>query len=160
MVTKAIDKIRTGEGIQQQDLVISKSLRHDIEKYRSLFAHVSAAIQLLSNNGGVDKHPTKGDTIQYIYTNSKHNNPLCRVVPLEILQKVGEKDGKQNSKTLNYYDKDKYREMILDAAETVLKFLGFDRTLYENPMNNRKKKMKWYEELHEERTKDIQAEMV
>jgi DNA polymerase elongation subunit (family B) len=81
-----------GEGIQQQDLVISKLLRQDIEKYRSLFAHVSAAIQLLSSNGGVDKHPTKGDTIQYIYTNSKLNNPLCRVVPLEILQKVGEKE--------------------------------------------------------------------
>ena len=62
----------TGEGIQQQDLVISKLLRQDIEKYKSLFPHVSAAIQLLSNNvGGVDKHPTKGDTTQYIYTNSK-----------------------------------------------------------------------------------------
>ena len=38
------------------------------------------------------------------------------MVPLEILQKVGEKekDGKENGKTLNY-DKDKYREMILDA---------------------------------------------
>jgi hypothetical protein len=55
---------------------------------------------------------TEGDTIQYIYTNSQHKNPLCRVVP-EILQKVGEKekvDGKENGKTLNYYDKDKYRE--------------------------------------------------
>ena len=50
--------------------------------------------------------------------------------------------------------------MILDAAETVLKFLGFDRTVYENPRNNKKKKKKWYEELHEERTKDIQAEMM
>jgi hypothetical protein len=59
--------------------------------------------------------------------------------------------------TLNYYDKDKYREMILDAAEAVLKFLGFDRTVYENPRNNRKKK-KWYDELRNERTKDIQAE--
>ena len=49
--------------------------------------------------------------------------------------------------------------MILDAAETVLAYFGFDRTLYENPRNNRKKKMKWYDELHEERTKDIQAEM-
>jgi DNA polymerase elongation subunit (family B) len=110
LVTKAIDKIRTGEEIQQQDLVISKLLRQDIEKYKSLFAHVSAAIQLLSSKGGVDNHPRKGDTIRYIYTNSQHRNPLCRVVPLEILQKVGEKDGKQNSKTLNYYDKDKYRE--------------------------------------------------
>ena len=159
MVTKAIDKIRTGEGIQQQDLVISKSLRHDIEKYRSLFAHVSAAIQLLSNNAG-GKRPSKGDTIQYIYTNSKHNNPLCRVVPLEALLKVGEKenDGKENGRTLNYYDKDKYREMILDAADTVLGYFGFDRSVYETPRKNGKRK--WYEEMHEERTKDIQAEML
>jgi DNA polymerase elongation subunit (family B) len=157
LVTKAIDKIMTGEEIQQQDLIISKLLRQDIEKYKSLFPHVSAAIQL-SSKGGVDNHPRKGDTIQYIYTNSQRRNPLCRVVPLEILQKVGEKDGKQNSKTLNYYDKDKYREMILDATETVLKFLGLYTTVYENPRNNRKKKMKWYYELHEERTKDIQAE--
>jgi hypothetical protein len=61
--------------------------------------------------------------------------------------------------TLNYYDKDKYREMILDAAETVLKFFGFDRTVYGMPMKNRKKK-KWYEELHEERTKDIKTEIL
>jgi DNA polymerase elongation subunit (family B) len=159
LVTKAIDKIRTCEGIQQQDLVISKSLRHDIEEYRSLFAHVSAAIQLLSNNAG-GKRPSKGDTIQYIHTNSKHNNPLCRVVPLEALLKVEkENDGKENDKTLKYYDKDKYREMILDAAETVLRLFGFDRTVYGNPVDKRKKK-KWYEELHQERTKDIEAEML
>ena len=113
---------------------------------------------LLRSRGG-GKYLTKGDTIQYIYTNSQHKDPLCRVVPLEILQKVGEKDGKQNSKTLNYYDKDKYREMILDVAETVLKFLGFDRTVYGTQRNNRKK-MKWYQELINERTKDIQVEMM
>jgi DNA polymerase elongation subunit (family B) len=145
-----------GEEINQQDLVISKLLRQDIEKYKSLFAHVSAAIQLLSNIEGGGKCPSKGDTIQYIYTNSQHKNPLCRVVPLEILQKV-EKDGKEEKSTLNY-DKDKYREMILDAAETVLGYFGFDRTVYENPENNRKKKKKWYQELQDERTKDIQAE--
>ena len=50
--------------------------------------------------------------------------------------------------------------MILDAAETVLAYFGFDRTLYENPSNNRKKKMKWYDELQDERTKDIRAEMM
>ena len=48
--------------------------------------------------------------------------------------------------------------MILDAAETVLKFLDFDRTTYGMPMKNRKRK--WYEELREERTKDIQSEMM
>jgi DNA polymerase elongation subunit (family B) len=160
LVTKAIDKIMTGKEIHQDDLVISKLLGQDIEKYKSLFPHVSAAIQCyqLNNKGG--KYPTKGDTIQYIYTNSQHKNPLCRVVPLEILQKVGEKgkDDKGNGKTLNY-DKDKYIEMILDAAETVLGYFGFDRTVYENPRNNRKKR-KWYDELHKERTRDIQAELL
>ena len=41
--------------------------------------------------------------------------------------------------------------MILYAAETVLKFLGFERTVYGTPRNNRKRK--WYEELQDERTK-------
>jgi len=50
----------TGKGIQQQDLIISKLLRQDIEKYKNLFPHVSAAIQLLINTeGGIDKYPTK-----------------------------------------------------------------------------------------------------
>jgi hypothetical protein len=62
------------------------------------------------------------------------------VVPLEILQK--EKDGKEEKINLNY-DKDKYREMILDAADTVLGYFGFNRTIYENSGNDRKKK-KWH----------------
>jgi DNA polymerase elongation subunit (family B) len=156
LVTKAIDKIMTGEDVYQEDLVISKLLGQEIERYKSLFPHVSAAIQLSNIEGG-GKCPTKGDTIQYIYTNSQHKNPLCRVVPLEILQK--EKDDKENGKTLNY-DKDKYREMVLDATETVLGYFGFNRTVYENPRINRKKEKKWYDELHEERTRDTQAEMM
>ena len=48
LVTKAIDKIMiSGDDITQDDLVISKSLGQDIIKYRSLFPHVSAAIQLI-----------------------------------------------------------------------------------------------------------------
>jgi DNA polymerase elongation subunit (family B) len=61
LVTQGIDKIMTGEDIRQQDLVISKLLRQDMEKYRSIFPHVSAAIQLSNETG---KHPLKGDTIQ------------------------------------------------------------------------------------------------
>jgi hypothetical protein len=49
--------------------------------------------------------------------------------------------------------------MILDAAETVLGYFGFDRSLYGMPMKNGKKR-KWFEELQDERTKDIQAEMM
>ena len=37
------------------------------------------AIQL----SGEDKHPSKGDTIKYIYTDSQHKNPLCRVISVE-----------------------------------------------------------------------------
>lgn len=81
----------TGEGLDDKDLVISKLLRQDIQKYRSLFPHVSRAIQSR-------KYPLKGETIQYIYTDSKHNNPLCRVIPIENIQSVPS------------YDREKYRE--------------------------------------------------
>jgi hypothetical protein len=46
----------TGEGLDGKNLVISKLLSQDIEKYKSLFPHVSAAIQLR-------KYPLNGDTI-------------------------------------------------------------------------------------------------
>ncbi len=59
-------------------------------------------------------------TILYIYTDSKHNNPLCRVTPIENLE------------SLPQYDKGKYKEMILDATTTVYNFFGFDRTIYSN----------------------------
>ena len=68
---------------------------------KSVFPHIPAAIQSR-------KYLLQGDTIQHIYTDSKHNNPLCRVTPIE------------NFASLPAYDKEKYKEMVLDAAETVL----------------------------------------
>jgi DNA polymerase elongation subunit (family B) len=67
-------------------LVVSKLLGQNIIKYRSLFPQVSAAIQL-SNK---DKHLTKGDTIKYIYTNSQHKNPLCRVASMDPINEKKE----------------------------------------------------------------------
>lgn len=61
-VTETIDKIMTGEDVQQQDLVISQLLTQDINKYKGLFANVSVAIQIHNNNSG--KYPMKGYTIQ------------------------------------------------------------------------------------------------
>ena len=53
LVTKAIDRIMIGgDDVTQDDLIISKLLGQNIEKYRSLFPHVSAAIQL---SNGEDK---------------------------------------------------------------------------------------------------------
>ncbi|MFL6360431.1 MAG: DNA polymerase domain-containing protein [Nitrososphaeraceae archaeon] len=142
LVTQAIDTIMTGEGLDDKDLIISKLLRQDIQKYKSLFPHVSAAIQSR-------RYPLKGDTIQYIYTDSKHNNPLCRVTAIE------------GSKSLSSYDKEKYREMTLDAAETVLAHFGFDRTAYSSfKKNNGKRKWRWFEELKEQRARDIEAELL
>ena len=43
--TKTIDKVMTGE-LGLKDLIVSKILRQDLYKYRSLFPHVSAALQL------------------------------------------------------------------------------------------------------------------
>jgi hypothetical protein len=67
----------------------------------------------------------------------------------------------ENLQSLPPYDKEKYKEMILDAAETVLGFFGFDRTVYGNlKRNNGKRKWRWYEELREQRTRDIETEML
>ena len=102
------------------------------------------------------------DTIQYIYTNSQHKNPLCRVVPLELV-KEEEGQGQGIKQNLPNYDKEKYREMIIDAGESVLGIFGFDRTVYDGNFEKTKKgrtrRKKWYEELREERIKDIQTEM-
>jgi hypothetical protein len=64
----------------------------------------------------------------------------------------------ENLTSLPQYDKEKYKEMILDAAETVLGFFGFDRTVYSNNKTVRRKK--WYEELREQRVRDIETEMI
>jgi hypothetical protein len=45
----------------------------------------------------------------------------------------------ENIQSLPKYDKEKYKEMILDAAETVLGFFGFDRTVYSNIKKGRRR---------------------
>ena len=146
LVTKTIDKIMLGgEDITQGDLVITKLLGQDLINYKNLFPHVSAAIQLSIRK----KHPSKGDTIKYIYTNSQHKNPLCRVASIDSTNGL---EGKQD------YDKEKYKEMILDAAETVLGYFGFDRNIYGNGKNTGTRKWKWLQELKREREQDIKIE--
>jgi hypothetical protein len=47
--------------------------------------------------------------------------------------------------------------MILDAAETVLGFFGLDKTVYSNSKKGRRN---WYEELREQRARDIETEVL
>ncbi len=139
LVTRTIDKVMTGE-FELKDLVVSKMLRQDLTKYRSLFPHVSAALQLTD----AGKSLIRGDIIQYIYTDAAHKNPLRRVMPLDLISE--ERD----------YDKEKYRVMLLESAQSVLGYFGFDRTVYGDSI--RKKKRKWWYELREEREKDVETE--
>jgi DNA polymerase elongation subunit (family B) len=138
LVTKTIDKVMTGE-LELKDLIVSKIPRQDLYKYRSLFPHISAALQL--SEGGVPL--TRGDTMQYIYTDAAHSNPPRRVTPVEFIE-----EGREQ-----VYDKEKYREMLLEGAETVLGYLGFDRTLF--GLTNRTKYRKWWHQLRDQRQKDI-----
>jgi hypothetical protein len=66
--------------------------------------------------------------------------------------------------SVNYlppYDKEKYKEMLLDAAETVLEFFVFNRSTYSSlKRNTGRRKWKWYEELREQRVRDIETEML
>jgi len=132
LVTQAIDKIMIGEGIEQRDLVITKLLRNGVHNYKSIFPHVAAAIRLSSQG----PTPMRGENIQYIYINSKHKNPLCRVVPVLT---------KEKEEVVKSYDKVKYLELLLNAAETVLGYFGFDGSVYksENKGIRSSKHKKW-----------------
>jgi hypothetical protein len=85
------------------------------------------------------------------FTDSQHKNPLCRVVPIYNTQK---NNGKTN------YNKEKYRELILEAAETVLSYFGFDRNLYGSKKNIGPKKWRWLQELRLERENDTRTEVI
>jgi hypothetical protein len=61
--------------------------------------------------------------------------------------------------SLPKYDKEKYEEMVLDAAETVLGLFGFDSNVHTNVKRNNGRR-KWYEELKEQRARDIETEML
>jgi DNA polymerase elongation subunit (family B) len=84
----------------------------------------------------------RGDIVQFICTDAAHKNPLRRVMPLDLFREEHD------------YDKEKYREMLLEAAESILGYFDFDRTIY----GDRKKNRKWWDELRQERRKDIETE--
>ncbi len=135
-ITESIDKLMDGN-VQITDLVISKLLRQNIEKYRSLFPHVSAAIRL--NVSGVTTN--RGDNIQYIHTDSNHTDPLQRITPARLISSEN-------------YDKEKYVEMLLDSAEAVLSIFEFSRSLFGF---DRKKAYHWWDEIYQQRERDIES---
>jgi DNA polymerase I len=135
-ITQSIDKLMNGE-VQITDLVISKLLRQNIEKYRALFPHVAAAIRL--NVSGVITN--RGDNIQYVHTDSNHTDPLFRITPAKLISS-------------DKYDREKYLEMLLDSAEAVLAVFGFNRSLLGI---EKKKSQHWWDEIYQQREKDVES---
>ena len=113
LVTEAIDDLTKGK-VPPEDLVVSKTLKKTVTQYRSVFPHVSAAIQLASRGRSIEP----GERVNFIYTDADHRNPLCRVAATELLDRK------------IYFDREKYRDMVLDAAETILSTFGFTKRTY------------------------------
>ena len=112
-ITKTIDKVMTGE-IAFEDLIISKQLRMNIHNYRSIFPHVADPMQL-SNN----ERASRGDNIEYLYTDSQHQNPLSRVVPAQFIRNNDDLD----------YDREKYKEMQLKQLNLQQLVISFGKCM-------------------------------
>jgi hypothetical protein len=82
----------------------------------------------------------RGDSIQYVHTDSNHSDPLLRITPVGLISS-------QN------YDREKYLEMLLDSAEAVLSVFGFSRLL----LGFEKKKTPWWSEIYKQRERDIES---
>jgi hypothetical protein len=132
---QTIEEIRSGK-VPVSDLAISKVLRMPVERYRSLFPHVTAAVQLRQKH----KPVKTGDIIDYVYVDTTQINPMNRVSPAKFAET---------------YDVEKYTEIVLDVAESILGVFGFSRTQlgFQNRPRN------FLDELHSERMREILIEL-
>ena len=89
----------------------------------------------------------EGEDVSFIYMDSEHHNPLCHVISLELA------DANVN------FDRKKYCEMLLDAAETVLSTFSFPREAY-NIHNRPKSSLRELrEEIRNERMFEVDMEV-
>ena len=91
----------------------------------------------------IGKPPSRGEVIRYIY---------IRLVASDLPHRVVTTEDSDNNFGIEY-DREKYKEMLLDATETILGIFGFDRTLYGKP-----KDKKWWMEFRRNKMNDVQAE--
>jgi hypothetical protein len=84
-------------------------------------------------------------------------SPICTAVNI-LFTPV--KDVEKADEEILRYDKEKYKEMILDGAQSVLGYFGFDRIIYGDIKNTTPRKWRWLQELRQQREKDIKTEMI
>ncbi len=100
--------------INPVELAISKRLHKNVNAYKSMFPHVVAARHLAWRGEKLEELTT----VDFIYTNAGHGNPMRRVLPVVMM-----------SDDWNYYDRKKYRKLVLDVADTILKPFEISRPL-------------------------------
>ena len=105
VANRAFEDLRRGR-VDAKELVISKRLSRELTQYRSLQAHVVAALLGAEEEGNS----------RFIYANSENSNPYLRVKPSFML---GDSGGK--------YDRRKYVELARRTVMSLLSpFLGED----------------------------------
>jgi DNA polymerase elongation subunit (family B) len=110
-VEEAYRKLKGGQ-VDWGRLVISKRLSKDVGEYRCNLPHVTAAKQL--SLSGLKLRA--GALVEYILLNEGDTNPYRRVASAALLTGQGAR-----------YDAEKYADLLLEAAETVLSVFGFQR---------------------------------
>jgi len=107
LVSRALALIEAGR-VDSEMLAVTRSLRKPVWEYSASVAHRSAAVQLLTQGREVDV----GDEIQFVYLDSEHSNPLCRVRLPDSLNRR--------------YDKKMYSKLVIEAARTVFSGMGLE----------------------------------
>lgn len=105
LLVEAISAIELGT-VSTEELVVTKCLRKEPNKYLVNTAQRSAALRLITSG----KEVRAGDCVQYVFVDADHTNYMCRV---EV-----DVDNRTN------YDRGEYKKMILRAAKTVLSVVG------------------------------------
>ncbi|MDA4114780.1 MAG: hypothetical protein OK474_12115 [Thaumarchaeota archaeon] len=108
-VRKYAGRIRSGE-VSLPDLVILNSLSKDHDQYSSNLVHVSAVRQLAEE--GLEL--MAGQSVSYIITDYGSRVQSRRAKPVELLDRD------------TGYDKDRYVELLLKGAASVLQPFGID----------------------------------
>lgn len=110
LTAEAIAELRGGR-VPMEELVVRRRLRKAVGEYSASVAQRSAAVQRMHSGGEVEE----GSEVEFVYVNSRHPNPMCRVAAPELFR--------------GNYDRAAYAAMIMEAANTIYSGMGIENPL-------------------------------